>query len=140
MKIKEIMETNVKLIPPNTTLKEAAEFMREYDCGYLPVGENDKLTGAVTDRDIVIRGIATGHSPSDKTVKDIMTEKVHYCFEEDDVKEAAERMKDNQVRRLIVLNAEKRMTGVVSLGDIASHCNDNNLTGDITKRCSIKAA
>jgi CBS domain-containing protein len=140
MKIKDIMKSKVKLIQPDTTLKEAAEYMKELDCGYLPVGQNDRIIGAITDRDIIIRGIAPGHSPSDAMVKDIMTEKVHYCFEDDDVKVAAERMKTKQVRRLIVLNKEKRMTGVVSLGDIACQCNDNHLTGEIMKCCAKKAA
>ncbi len=139
MKIKDIMEEKVKLIQPGTTLKEAAEYMREYDCGYLPVGENDRLIGAVTDRDIVIRSIAAGHNPNDTTVKDIMTENVQYCFEDDDVTAAADRMKSEQIRRLIVLNSEKRMTGVVSLGDIARLCKDQNLTGAI-ETCVAKAA
>lgn len=131
MQVKEIMEKNVKLINPDTTLREAAEFMRECDCGYLPIGENDRLIGAITDRDIVIRGVAAGHSPDDVMVKDAMTEKVVYCFEEDDVKQAAEKMKEKQLRRLIVLNSDKRLTGIVSLGDIARASNDNSLVGEI---------
>lgn len=134
------MEKNVKLIAPDTTIKEAANYMLEYDCGYLPVGENDRITGAITDRDIVIRGVAAGHTPSDAMVKDIMTEKVHYCFENDDIKTAAESMKAQQVRRLIVLNEQKRMTGIVSLGDIACHCDDTHLTGDIMKFCCMAKA
>jgi CBS domain-containing protein len=131
MQVKEIMEKNVKLIKPDTTLREAAEFMRECDCGYLPIGENDRLIGTITDRDIVIRGVAAGHSPDDVMVKDAMTEKVVYCFEEDDIKQAAEKMKEKQLRRLIVLNSDKRLTGVVSLGDIARASNDNSLVGEI---------
>jgi CBS domain-containing protein len=140
MKIKEIMKKKVKLIQPDTTLREAAEFMKELDCGYLPVGENDRITGVITDRDIIVRGIAAGHNPDDAMVKDVMTGKLHYCFEEDDVKVAAQRMKNEQIRRLVVLSSDKRMTGVVSLGDIAGHGNDNHLTGEIMKCCAAKAA
>lgn len=140
MKIKDIMEKNFKLIPPDTTLKEASEYMREFDCGYLPVGHNDRIIGAVTDRDIIIRGIAPGHLPSDAMVKDIMTEKVHYCYEEDEVKSASERMKTQQIRRLIVLDSNKRMTGVVSVGDIARCCCDPHLSGDIECCIAKKAA
>src|SRR5437870_3273848 len=123
MQVKEAMSKDFKIITPDTTLREAAEYMRECDCGYLPVGKDDKLTGAVTDRDIVVRGIAPGHNPDDAMVKDIMTEKVMYCFEDDDVKEAAKKMKSEQIRRLVVLNKDKRMTGVITVGDIARASN-----------------
>jgi CBS domain-containing protein len=139
MQVKEIMKKNVKIIKPDSTLKEASEYMRDMDCGYLPVGENDKLTGAITDRDIIVRGIAAGHDSNDAMVKDVMTGKVQYCFEDDDIKVAGERMKNEKVRRLVVLNKDKRMTGVISLGDIACHCNDNHMTGEIMK-CCAKAA
>jgi predicted transcriptional regulator len=131
MQVKEVMCKDFKIIQPDTTLREAAEYMRQRDCGYLPVGKDDRLTGAVTDRDIIVRGIAPGHNPDDTMVKDIMTEKVVYCFEEEDLKEAAKRMKEQQIRRLIVLNSAKRMTGVITVGDIARASNDNMLTGEI---------
>lgn len=113
--------------------------MREYDCGYLPIGENDRIIGTVTDRDIIIRGIAAGHSPDDATVRDVMTKKIYYCFEDDDLTSAAEQMKTHQVRRLIVLNNKRRLTGVISIGDIARLCKDQNLTGAI-EACLAKAA
>jgi CBS domain-containing protein len=131
MQVKQAMSKDFRIIKPDTTLREAAEYMRECDCGYLPVGENDRLTGAVTDRDIIVRGIAAGHNPDDATVDKIMTEKVVYCYEEDDVKDAAERMKKDQIRRLVVLDKNKRMTGVITVGDIARASNDNYITGDI---------
>jgi CBS domain-containing protein len=133
MQVKEAMCKDFKIITPDTTLREAAECMRDCDCGYLPIGRNDKLTGAITDRDIVVRGIAAGHNPDDAVVKDIMSEEVIYCFEEDDVQKAAEKMKGEQIRRLVVLNKDKRMTGVITVGDIARASNDNHLTGDIEK-------
>ncbi len=131
MQIKEIMSSDFKVIKPSTTLKEAAEFMKECDCGYLPIGKDDKITGAVTDRDIIVRGIAAGLNPSNTAVDSVMTQKIQYCYEDDEVEDAAERMKNEQIRRLVVLNEEKRMTGVVTLGDIARSCNDKHLTGEI---------
>lgn len=131
MQVKEIMCTDVTIIRPDTTLRDAATRMRDCDCGYLPVGENDRLTGAVTDRDIIIRGIAAGLDPDDALVKEVMTGKIEYCFENDNVEDAAQHMKKDQIRRLVVLNDEKRLTGVVSVGDIARVCGDNHLTGEI---------
>lgn len=142
MQIREIMSTKPEIITPQTTLQEAAEKMRELDCGFLPVGANDRLQGMVTDRDIAIRAIAEGRDPKETPVSEIMTEKVLYCFEEDDLRDAARSMKEQQVRRLVVLNnrQDKRLTGVVSLGDIATRCGDEKLAGDITEAVSEKAA
>jgi CBS domain-containing protein len=87
--------------------------------------------GNITDRDMVIRGIAKGCDPKTTKASEVMTEKVVYCFEDDDIIKAAEQMKSEQIRRLIVLNKDKRMTGVVSIGDVARASNDNQLTGEI---------
>lgn len=125
MQVREIMSKEPTYIAPSTTLKEAAQKMEELDCGFLAIGEKDKdkLTGVVTDRDIAIRAVARGDDPNTTTVEDVKTPKVLYCFEDDDVDEAAENMRDNQVYRLIVLNneKEKRLRGVVTLGDIVRH-------------------
>ena len=93
--------------------------MRDEDIGALPVGENDRLIGMVTDRDIAVRGVAEDRAPETTTVRDVMSEKVYYCFEDDDVEDAARCMAENQVRRLPILNRDKRLTGIVSLADIA---------------------
>ncbi len=138
MKVKDVMCRDVKLIQPDTTLREAAQYMRDCDCGYLPVGEHDRLVGAVTDRDIIVRGIAAGHNPDDVMVRDVMTARIIYIYEDDDVQSAASKMKEMQIRRLIVLNRNKRMTGVVSVGDIARASKDDRLTGDI--ECGIAKA
>jgi CBS domain-containing protein len=119
MKILEIMTRDPELIDPNASIREAARRMKQEDIGALPVGENDRLVGMVTDRDIAVRGVAEDRSPSSTSVRDVMSEKVYYCFEDDDVEEAARCMADNQVRRLPILNRDKRMTGIVSLADIA---------------------
>jgi CBS domain-containing protein len=94
--------------------------MKSLDVGVLPVcGEQDRLVGMITDRDVTVRAIAEGEHPRVIRVKDIMTPEVFYCFEDDDTNEAARQMKDKQIRRLVVLNRDKRLTGIVSLGDLA---------------------
>lgn len=118
MKIKDIMTKEVKFIEPTVTLKEAANIMREKNIGALPVGENDQLTGVITDRDIAIRAIANGSDPKTTTVKQAMTPKCLYCFEEDSIEETGRNMSENQVRRLPVLNKDKRLVGIVALADI----------------------
>lgn len=138
MNVRDIMCTDVTIIKPDTTLREAAKHMKDCECGYLPVGENDRLTGAVTDRDIIVRGVAEGHNPDDTTVGTVMTQKIQYCFENDDVKDAAEKMKEQQIRRLVVLNDAKRITGVITIGDIARVSKDDSLTGNI--ECNVAKA
>lgn len=117
-KAKEIMTKEVKYIEPNTKVKEAARLMNEMDIGFLPVGENDRIIGIVTDRDITIRSVAKGHNPEQVTVREIMTPKCLYCLAEAEIEEVAENMGKNQIRRLPVLNEEKRLVGIVSLGDL----------------------
>jgi CBS domain-containing protein len=119
MKIKEIMTSNPELIDPSATIREAAKRMKSEDIGALPVGENDRLIGMVTDRDIAIRGVAEDRAPETTIVRDVMSEKIFYCFEDDDIEDAAQCMAENQVRRLPILNRDKRLTGIVSLADIA---------------------
>jgi len=120
MQIREIMSRNVKLASPDDTLQEAAMMMAELDAGALPVGENDRLVGMITDRDIAIRGDAAGCDPTSTLVERIMSrESVKYCYEEDDVDDVARNMAEQQVRRLPVMNKDKRLVGIISLGDIA---------------------
>jgi CBS domain-containing protein len=119
MKISEIMTSDPELIDPNASIREAAKRMKNEDIGALPVGENDRLIGMVTDRDIAMRGVAEDRAPESTTVRDVMSEKIFYCFEDDDIKDAARCMAENQVRRVPILNRDKRLTGIVSLADIA---------------------
>jgi CBS domain-containing protein len=119
MQIKEIMTPDPELIDPEASIRKAAKRMRDEDIGALPVGENDRLIGMVTDRDIALRGVAEDRAPETTTVRDVMSEKVYYCFEDDDIEDAAQCMAENQVRRLPILNRDKRLTGIVSLADIA---------------------
>jgi CBS domain-containing protein len=119
MQIREIMTPDVEVIRPDDTLRTAAKMMADYDVGALPIGENDRLVGMITDRDITVRGVAQGRDPEKTTVREAMSGRVLYCFEDDDVAEVARKMGDWQVRRLPVLNREKRLVGIVSLGDLA---------------------
>ena len=136
MQAKDLMTQNPEIISPETTLKQAAEKMRDQDIGFLPVGENDRLIGAITDRDIVIRGLAAGKDPKTLTVRDVMTDEIRYCMENDDLEKVAGMMSKLQIRRLVVLNDDKRIVGVVSLGDVATKSQDNQLTGKVTEDVS----
>jgi len=118
MKIKERMSTDVRIATPDQTIREAAQAMAEVDSGVLPVGENDRLVGMITDRDIAVRGIAEGKGPETR-VRDVMTDHVDYCFEDQELEEVTKNMADIKVRRLPVLNRDKRLVGIISLGDIA---------------------
>src|SRR6266702_1569650 len=118
MKIGNIMHRDVQIIAPDQTLRDAALAMKRLDAGVLPVGERDKLVGMITDRDIAIRGAAEGKGP-DAKVRDVMSHEVRYCFEDEDVAHVAENMAELQVRRLPVMNRDKRLVGIVSLGDLA---------------------
>ena len=118
MKIKEAMTTNVRLAKPDQTIREAAQAMAEVDSGVLPVGENDRLIGMITDRDIAVRGVGEGKGP-ETSVREVMTDHVDCCFEDQDVEEVTKNMASIKVRRLPVLNRDKRLVGIISLGDIA---------------------
>lgn len=118
MQVQEIMHPDVQIAHPNMTVRDAARRMRVDNIGALPVGENDRLIGIVTDRDIVVRAIAEDRSPADTTVREVMSEGICYCFEDDDVAQAAQVMAAHQVRRLPVVDRGKRLVGVVALADL----------------------
>ena len=119
MKIREAMTHDVALANPEQTLADAARMMAERDTGALPVGEDDRLVGMITDRDIVIRGVAKELGP-ETPIREVMSREVLYCFQDEDVEHVAANMGEQQVRRLPVLDREKRLVGIVSLGDLAS--------------------
>ena len=118
MKIRDAMTRDAKLTSPDDTIRHAAQMMKECDCGVLPVAEGDRLVGMITDRDIAVRGVAEGKGP-DAKVREAMTQEVMYCFEDEEAQQAAQNMADIQVRRLPVLNRDKRLVGIVSLSDLA---------------------
>ena len=128
MLVIEAMSKKPVFLPPTASLKEAASKMWELDCGFIPIGENDKLIGAVTDRDIVMRTWAKGKDPNKSTLRDVMSEHIEYCFEDEDLEKAIEHMKSKQIHRLVVLNKNKRMTGILALGDIARKAHDGQQT------------
>jgi len=118
MKVSEVMSTNVQIARPDQTIREAARMMADIDAGALPVGENDRLVGMITDRDIAVRAVAAGLGP-DTPVRKVMSSEVLYCTQDDDIEDIAHNMSDMKVRRLPVINKSKRLIGIVSLGDIA---------------------
>jgi CBS domain-containing protein len=136
MQIRKIMTREPVVIGPDMVLKEAAERMRELDSGVMPVGQNDRLVGMLTDRDITIRATAAGKDPDETRVEEVMTPEVVYCFDDDDAVAAANIMEEHQLRRLIVLNRDKRLVGILSLGDLAVHTTDERLAGEVAEAVS----
>jgi CBS domain-containing protein len=136
MKVKDVMTRDVEKIAADNFLKDAASMMRSLDVGALPVCENDKLVGIITDRDIAVRGVAAGLDPSQATVRDVMTESVCWCYEDDDVQKAAKFMEEHQIRRLPVFDKSNRAVGIVSLGDLATRQRDDQLSGEVLERVS----
>jgi CBS domain-containing protein len=119
MKVSECMTSDVEIVTPDQPIREAAQFMLKSDAGAMPVGEGDRLIGMVTDRDITVRAVAQGLGP-DTAVREVMSEDLVYCYDDDEVEEVAMRMGDSQVRRLPVLSREgDTLVGIVSLGDIS---------------------
>jgi len=120
VKISDLMTKDVQIAKTGQTIRQAAETMARLDAGVMPVSEDNRLVGMITDRDIAIRGVAMGKGP-DTEIRDVMSTKVKYCYDDEDVEEVLHNMGDLQVRRLPVLNREKRLVGIVSLGDLASN-------------------
>jgi CBS domain-containing protein len=118
MLVQDAMSRDVRTVSPETTIKEAARIMADADVGALPVAAGDRLAGMVTDRDIAVRGVAIGKGP-DCTVGEVMTHDVLYCHEDEDLGLIAQNLAENQVRRLPVVDVDKRLVGIISLADIA---------------------
>ena len=136
MQLKEIMTTDYHTIPHNATIQEAAKMMRTYDIGLLPVMENGRMIGTVTDRDITVRAVADGGDTGRIPVSKAMTASLVYTFEDTDVSEAARLMEDRHVRRLIVANRARQPVGVVSLGDLARAGGDPTLAAEVLREVS----
>jgi CBS domain-containing protein len=118
MQVSEVMSGDVCIANPRQSIREAAQMMAQIDAGALPVGENDRLVGMITDRDIAVRAVAAGKGP-DTPVREVMSEEVKYCFADEEIGEVAQNMADIKLRRLPVLDADKRLVGIISLADIA---------------------
>lgn len=119
MKLSDVMHRNVEVIDSEATLHEAARRMSEADVGVLPVTAGGRLTGMLTDRDIVVRSIARGAHPDETKVADAMTDEVECCYEDDSIDEVSRKMSDRQIQRLVVLNDDDALVGIVSIGDLA---------------------
>lgn len=119
MKINEIMTEDVEVIQPGATIQEAAEKLRAFDVGSLPVCNGENLVGMITDRDIALRLVALGRDPGRTKVEEIMTAEVLWCFEDQTIEEAGRMMKENQIRRLPVISQDRKLVGILSLGDLA---------------------
>jgi CBS domain-containing protein len=119
-RVADVMTREVEVADPNQSVREAARLMAANDTGALPVGENDRLVGMITDRDIALRVTGEGRDPQQTRVREVMTPDVRYVFEDEDLEHVADNMAEQQVRRLPVVNRSKRLVGIVSLGDIAT--------------------
>jgi CBS domain-containing protein len=118
MKVRDAMTADVRLTDPGRPIREAAQMMADQDIGALPVGENDRLVGMVTDRDITVRAVAKGLGP-DTPIREVMSQEVMYCFDDEELEDACHNMADVKVRRLPVLNRDKRLVGIIAVSDLA---------------------
>src|SRR2546422_3075712 len=129
MQVKDIMTPQVEIVHPDTSLTEAAKKMSRLEIGPLPVCDGEKLIGMITDHDITVRATAKGSDPNATKGREVMTPEVVYCFEDQDVKTVAQMMEMRQIRRIPVLNHDKRLVGIVSLGDLAVETRNQKLAG-----------
>jgi CBS domain-containing protein len=135
MRVSERMTRSVEVAAPGQSIVAAARLMADLDVGALPVGENDHLIGMVTDRDIVVRGLANGRGP-DTPIRDVMSGEIKFCYEDQTLEEVSQNMGDIQLRRLPVLNRDKRLVGIISLGDISKGDGSTTSSGDALSRVS----
>jgi CBS domain-containing protein len=131
MLVREAMSRDVKTVDPDQALQDAARIMLDTDVGALPVGENDKLVGMITDRDIAVRGVAAGKPPTAR-VREVMSQEVRYCFEDEDTAHVARNMGEQQIRRLPVVDRSKRLVGILSLADLATSAKTGQATAALS--------
>jgi len=130
MKVQEIMSRSVECIAPDAPISKAAEKMRDLDIGFLLICENDRLVGTVTDRDITVRSVAQGRDPRLAPVREIMTQQVFHCYDDDDVEHVGQYMKEKEVRRMVILDRRQKLAGIVSIGDLAKASGEHALAGE----------
>lgn len=135
MKVKEVMTRDVEFVDSNDSIKQAAEKLKELNIGVLPVKTGDEVVGIITDRDIVVRSVAQGLDPEKHKIIEAFSEGVIACKEEDDINEVAQLMEDRQIRRVVVKDDQEKVTGIVSLGDLAVNI-ENKLAGEVLKEVS----
>jgi CBS domain-containing protein len=139
MQLKDVMTPQVEVLSPAATVREAAQKMKALEVGPLPICEGDRVVGMLTDRDITVRAVAEGRDPATTPVSEIMTPDVLYCYEDQDVHEAARLMAEQQVRRVLVLDRDQRLVGIVSLGDLAVYTGEEQLTSEVLEEVSEPA-
>jgi CBS domain-containing protein len=135
-KLKEVMSKDVICLSPESSLREVAQKMKELDVGSIPICENDKLVGMITDRDIVLKTLADTMNPDSAKAREVMTSPVVYCFDDQDIGEASRIMEVKQIRRLLVLNRDRRLVGIVSLGDLSVRGGNEELAGETLEKIS----
>jgi CBS domain-containing protein len=131
MKVNEIMTRNVEYIDPETPIAKAAEKMRHHNIGFLPICAKDRLVGTITDRDITIQSVAQGRDPRLTPVREIMNPQVFYCYEDDDIHKVGQYMREREVRRMLILDRQKRLVGIVSIGDLATASGEKQFAGEM---------
>lgn len=136
MKLREVMTAHVEFVGPTQSLREAAQLMRQFDVGPVPVCEEGRVIGILTDRDIAVRAVAEGRDPEATPVAEVMSRNVAFCHPDDDVDVAADLMASRQLRRLLVLDSDRRLSGIVSLGDLAVRKHDPKLVGKVMEDVS----
>lgn len=136
--VRDVMTRDVRILSPEATIKEAAENMREANIGAIPICEDGRLLGMITDRDIAVRAVAEGRNPEETRIREIMSEDILSCSEEQPVGEAAKLMQEKQVRRLPVVDQEQRVVGIVSLDDLATRAGEHGLSGKTLEEVATK--
>jgi CBS domain-containing protein len=139
MLISEIMTRDVESIGPDDTLQEAAMRMKEFGVGPLPVCQNQSVVGMVTDRDITLRAVAKGLDPATTPVRDVMSEEIVCCFEDQNVELAARLMESKQIRRVLVVDRDKKLVGIITLADLSAEAVDTQRAGEILHEVSEAA-
>jgi CBS domain-containing protein len=136
MQIKDVMTRDVEVIRPDDTIQQAARKMKDLDVGAMPVCDGQRLVGMLTDRDITIRATAEGRDPSNTTAQETMTPEIYYCFENQNIEDAALLMMEKQIRRLPIIDDNKKLVGIVALGDVAEDVEDDEIAGTTLEEIS----
>jgi CBS domain-containing protein len=134
--VSQVMTRGVRSLPPTETVMKAAQAMQELDVGVIPVCDGQTLVGMVTDRDIVLRGVAKGCTVDKTLLKDVMTKDAQWCYEDDSLEAVSNKMRDSQIRRIPVVDRQKQLVGIVSLGDLATRTSDEEETGETLEEIS----
>jgi CBS domain-containing protein len=134
MTVKETMTRIVQSVPPETSVENAARMMKQHDIGLLPVGDKARIVGVVTDRDLVIRGMAEGRDAKHTPVVDVMTKDPYHCFEDQDIEDACFMMEEKHVRRMLVFDRQRNLVGILSLDDVATRARKDRLSGYVLSK------